>query len=77
MDPYSWEEVSAMQRQSNYESLLAMNDYDIALMEVAGYSLYGETAMRDLAKNNPDKYQRIQEQKKLIKQGDMVNAIAS
>jgi len=65
------------QREANYQSLQSMNSYDIALAESSGYSLYGETAMRDLATNDPAKYQEIQEWKKRIQQGDTVNAIAS
>lgn len=40
-------------------------------------SLYGETAMRDLATYDPQKYQEVQTYIKQIQQGDTVNAIAS
>ena len=54
-----------------------MQSYDIALALSSGYSLYGETAMRDLATYNPQKYQEVQTELKKIQQGDTMNAIAS
>jgi len=54
-----------------------MDSYDIALCQTSGVSLYGETAMRDLATYDPQKYQEVQTYIKQIQQGDTVNAIAS
>ena len=54
-----------------------MDSYDIALSLSSGMSLYGETAMRDLATYDPQKYQEVQTELKRIQQGDTVNAIAS
>jgi hypothetical protein len=68
MDPYSPDAVSLRTRQLNYQSLQAMDSYDIALIESSGASLYGETAMRDLATYDPQKYKEVQEYKKQIQQ---------
>lgn len=54
-----------------------MDSYDIALALSSGYSLYGETAMRDLMSFDPAKYQEVQKWMKWIQTGDTVNAIAS
>ena len=54
-----------------------MDSYDIALALASGYSLYGETAMRDLMSYDPVKYQEVQKWQKWIQTGDTVNAIAS
>lgn len=53
-----------------------MDSYDIALALSSGYSLYGETAMRDLMSYDPAKYQEVQQWVKRIQTGDTVNAIA-
>lgn len=66
-DPFSPDAISLRQRQANYESLNNMNSYDIAMSEVSGMSLFGETAMRDLAVSNPQKYQEIQNYKRQIR----------
>lgn len=76
-DPNSPEALSLRARQVNYQSLQAMDSYDIALIECSGASLYWETAMRDLATYDPQKYREIQEYKKQIQAWDVVNAIAS
>ena len=76
-DPYSPEAVVLRRRQANYQSLQSMDSYDIALCQTSGVSLYGETAMRDLATYDPQKYQEVQTYIKQIQQGDTVNAIAS
>lgn len=76
-DPFSPEAVSLRARQSRYQSLQAMNSYDIALSLSSGFSLYGETAMRDLATYDPAKYQEVQAELKKIQAWDTVNAIAS
>lgn len=54
-----------------------MDSYDIALSLSSGYTIYGETALRDLATYDPVKYQEVQKLKKWIETGDTVNAIAS
>jgi hypothetical protein len=65
-DPFSIEATSLRARQSNYQTLNSMDSYDLALVEASGVSLFGETAMRDLATYNPQKYQEIQTLKKQI-----------
>lgn len=75
-DPYSMEEVELRQRENRFNSLRAMDSYDIALALSSGYSLYGETAMRDLMSYDPAKYQEVQKWMKWIQTGDTVNAIA-
>lgn len=76
-DTYSTEALNLRARQLNYQSLQSMDSYDIALIESSGASLYGETAMRDLATYDPQKYKEIQEYKKQIQAWETVNAIAS
>jgi len=53
-----------------------MDSYDIALALASGYSLYGETAMRDLMSYDPAKYEEVKRWEKRIQTGDTVNAIA-
>lgn len=76
-DPFSPDAISLRARQSNYQTLNSMDSYDLALVEASGVSLFGETAMRDLATYNPQKYQEIQTLKKQIQAWDTINAIAS
>lgn len=76
-DPYSPEAQDLRARQSRYQSLQSMDSRDIALSMAAGVSLYWETAMRDLATYDPQKYQEVQSELKKIQQGDTMNAIAS
>lgn len=76
-DPYSLEESELRERENRFNSLRAMDSYDIALALASGYSLYGETAMRDLMSYDPVKYQEVQKWQKWIQTGDTVNAIAS
>lgn len=75
-DPYSVEEAELRQRQNRYNSLKAMDSYDIALALASGYSLYGETAMRDLMSYDPVKYEEVKRWEKRIQTGDTVNSIA-
>lgn len=76
-DPYSTEAINLRTRQLNLQSLQNMSSYDIALSLDAGYSIYGDTAMRDLATMDPAKYQEVQTELKRIQTGNTVNAIAS
>ena len=77
VDPYSIDVINQRTRQLNLQSLQSMSSYDIALSLDAGYSIYGDTAMRDLATMDPVKYQEIQTELKKIQAWNTANDIAS
>lgn len=75
-DQYSAEARALEGRQNNYKNLQGMDSYDIAVSIASWTDPYWSQAMRDLRQYDPQKYQEIQDNLKVVRWEADINSIA-